>query len=435
MAEDKRQEEKEFSFVKEKIKHQPVYQSKLFRKAVFQIVMAVVCGVIACFVFVMVHPWMEQKFGREEKTEITLPEEEEPVPEETQVPEETTDTQDTQDVQPTDPIVITQKKELELSDYEALYRKMRAVVSESERSLVTVTAENSDTDWFNQTYESQNQLSGLIVGDNSVELLILTSYSEIASADRLEVTFADNSSKDAALKNYDPVTDLAVISVNLADISQGTMDYIKMAELGSSTSLHPGEPVIAAGSPAGVPGSMLIGNLAVTGYKVNVIDGEYTLLITDMRKASSSSGVLLNLDGKVIGLIQDAYTSTGSKDALTAYAITGMKSIIEHLSNSKDIVYLGITGADVTQETASEQNMPLGVYVTGVELNSPAMNAGIQAGDIVTKINGQEIYKLADIQDILLKFSREQVIQIEVMRRGKEEYQEIACSVALGQLK
>jgi len=429
MAEDKQREEQEFSFVKEKIKHQPIYQNRMFRKAVFSVCLSIVCGLLACFVFVLAMPWMEERFGQEEAAEITIPPEEElPVEEEPEplIPESPTVTEQ---------IIIEQPQDLEIDDYTAFYKKLQEVTEAAERGLVTVTAANSDVDWFNQSYESQNQVSGLLVGNNGVELLVLTTYTAIENADRLQVTFAENSTLEAALKNYDRVTDLAVISINLAEIQASTLNYIKMAELGSSRALYAGEPVIAVGSPAGVPGSVIHGNLTVANYVTGVVDGEYHLLITDMDAALGSSGVLLSLDGKVIGLLENQYEHADNGNVLTAYAISDMKTVIEHLSNSKDLVYMGVTGANVTSSIADLQGIPTGVYVTGVELNSPAMNAGIQPGDVITEVSGQLIYQLSDIQTILLKFSREQVIEVTVMRQGKEGYQELICSVALEQLK
>lgn len=421
MAEEKHQEE-EFSFVKEKIKRQRFYQNKTFRKVVFQLILAAVCGVLACFVFVISRPFMEERFQKEERAEITFPreEEEEPAPVAPSTPQE--------------PIVITETRELELEDYRKLYAKLRSVADECAKSLVTVTVASSDTDWFNETYESREQTSGLLVGNNGVELLVLTIYSQVKSADQLQVTLVNYDSVDAVLKNYDTVTDLAVLSVNLADVPEEALEQIQMAELGSSRNMRAGELVIAVGSPAGVSGSILYGNLVSSGYTASVIDGEYELLLTDMGKTSGSSGVLINLDGQIVGLIEQEYRGPGNQDALTAYGISDVKDVIEHLSNSQDLVYIGVMGADVTEEVVKEQSIPAGVYVTSVEMNSPAMDAGIQQGDVITEINGQSIASISEIQEMLLKFSREQIIQVHVMRLGKEGYKEISCSVTLDRL-
>lgn len=422
MAEEKRREEQEFSFVKEKIKKQPFYQNKTLRRAGLQILFSIFCGMIACFVFVLAHPWMEQTFGKQEMTEITIPQEEEPDTE-SETEEEQGNSQD--------PVVITEPQELEAEDYAVLYSKLKKVADTANRSLVTVTASSSDTDWFNETYESRRQISGLLVGNNGVEILILVPWSQVDGADRLQATFVDGTSLDAVLKNYDKVTDLAVLSVNLADIAEDTLGDIRIADLGSSRSLKAGEPVIAVGSPAGIAGSVKYGNLVAAGYKESVIDGSYGLLITDMESSREGSGVLLNLSGQVIGLIEDAYLHSANENALTAYAISDMKEIIEHLSNSQDLVYMGIHGSDVTESTAALHDIPEGVYVARVEPDSPAMNSGIQAGDVITGINGREISSLSQIQEMLLKFSREQVIRVVVMRQGKDGYKEIECSVTV----
>lgn len=423
MTEEKQRDEQEFSFVKEKIKRQPLYQNKTFRRAVLQLLLAALCGVVACFVFVAARPFMEKALGQKEKTAISIPKEDEE------------ETQQEAEAEQQEPVVITEEKELELEDYRKLSGKLRGVADAASKSMVTVTAAISDTDWFNETYESRSQTSGLLVGNNGVEILILTSYSRVQNADRLQASFADGTSLSAVLKTYDKVKNLAVLSVNLADVQESTMETIQMAELGSSKSLKPGEPVIAVGSPAGAAGSVKFGNLTVTGHKANMIDGEYSLLVTDMERSEEASGVLLNLDGQVVGLIEDTYLDANNEEVLTAYAISDMKTVIEHLSNSQDIVYMGIHGTQVTEEISEKQQIPPGVYVSGVEAESPALNGGIQPGDIITEINGQAAASLEEIQEMLLKFSKEQVIQVKIMRQGREGYKEIMCSVKLDVLE
>lgn len=422
MTEDKRREEEEFSFVKEKIKKQPFYQNKFLRQACRQLLLAAACGVVACFVFVKLRPFMEKHFGEEQVEEITLPLEEE----ESEAKEEQ---------EPKDPIVITETQELEVADFRKLYVKLKAVADSADQSLVTVTALSSDTDWFNETYESSRKISGLLVGNNGVEILILTAYSQVEEADSLKAAFVDGTSLDAVLKNYDRTTDLAILSVNLADLPKETLGAIKMADLGSSRGLKAGEPVIAVGSPAGIPASVKYGNLLAPSHKISVLDGEYQILITDMERSEGGSGVLLNLDGQVVGLIEDTYLNSNNEDVLTAYAISDMKDVIEHLMNSQDLVYLGIRGTQVTDEIAEEQGIPAGVYVAGVEPDSPAMNSGLQAGDIITEISGKAITSMAEIQEMLLKYSKEQAVRVQVMRQGKEGYKEMMYSVTLDVLE
>lgn len=421
MEEDKKPNENEFSFIKERIKKQPFYQTKRFRKLCGWVAAAALCGAVASFVFVKLTPFMEQHFGQEEKTEITIPRDEEAEGENEEVP--------------ADPIIITETQELELSDYQKLYTKLKSVAAEAEKSLVTVTASSSDTDWFNESYESRREISGLLVGNNGVELLILTPYQPVKEASGLQVTFADGKSQEAVLKNYDRITNLAIVSVSLAALQEGTIEAVKIAELGSSRSLKAGDNVIAVGSPAGFAGSLKFGNLLAPGHKTSVIDAEYRLLLTDMDRSEGGTGVLLNLDGQVIGLIEDTYLHASNEQALTAYAISDMKAVVEHLSNSQDLVYMGIKGSQVTGDIAENLGIPTGVYISEVEPDSPALNGGLQAGDVITEISGKAVSGMTEIQEMLLKFSRDQVIRVKVMRQGKEEYKEITCSVKLDVLQ
>ena len=252
MAEEKRREEQEFPFVRKRSRSSPFIMNKTLRRAGLQLHFFRRLRSSGMLVFVLVHPWMERTFGEQEKTEITIPQEE----------EETADQEDEtaeNEAEPEEPVVITEPQELEVEDYADLYGKLKEVADTADKSLVTVTASSSDTDWFNETYESRRELSGLLVGNNGVELLILTPYSQLADSDKLHVTFVDGSGLDAVLKNYDTVTDLAILSVNLADVAESTLESIRMAELGSSKSLKAGEPVIAVGSPAGIADSVKFG--------------------------------------------------------------------------------------------------------------------------------------------------------------------------------
>lgn len=427
MAEEKRTEQDEFQFVQEKIKRPPLRKNRTLRRVALTVVLAVLFGVIACVTFVLVYPWVQDRFGEEPVREINIPKDEEPedtepvTPPEAQVPQE--------------PIVITETTELELEDYARLFSKMRSTGQEAMKCMVTVTAGSSDIDWFNEEYESERRVSGLVVDDNGVEELILTTYSDISGADQLKVTFGDSSTVEAALKKYDMVTNLAILSVNLGDLQESTRNQIKTVTWGNSRSLRSGEPVIAVGSPTGIAGSMLFGNLTEVSYYASAVDGEYQLLITDMLKGSHSNGVLVNFKGEVIGWLQSNYPHTYNEEALSAYGISDLKGVIEHLCNNQDIVYLGIRGADVTEEVQEELGLPEGVYITGVEMDSPAMTAGIQSGDVIVDISGQEAKSLRQIQELLLNFSEDQVISVKVMRQGKDGLVEIVCSVGLSALK
>ena len=412
----------ENSFMKEKIKEKPFYKKKWVQILCTTVVLAVLFGVISAFVFSKMSEWIEEKQAQEAMQEIEIPKDQ---PEE-EVPVET----ESESV--TEQVIV--EAELTMDEYEELYSQMRTVAGNVSKALVTVTAVNNDVDWFNEEYENSGHSSGMIIGDNGVELLVLTKYSLVEASDGISVTFIDDTMANAVLKKYDVITNLAVISVNLSDISDDTKEEIHRAILGNSMKLEAGTPVIALGRADGSAESMKIGTLTSTQNKQSAIDAEYTILVTDMMKNIGSDGVLINLDGQIVGVIQEQHLSANMDHVISAYGISDIKSLLEHLSNSQDIAYLGIKGVTVAQE-ALRQGVPSGVYVTEVIMNSPAMLGGIQTGDVIQAINGQKITQMSELTAVLERLSNRQNTSLEGLRLTKDGYKKINYLTSLSVLE
>ena len=413
MAEER--DNRNLSFIQETVKQKRFYQSRVVQRFAWSAASGVIFALAALVVWFVAAPYLSMQAEQPEVQPVTLPELEEQ-PEETA--EEST-------------VYITEQVSIELQDYKRMYQQLLQIGGQAEKSLVNVLAVTTDTDWFDETYTSQSSVSGVLIEDNGMELLILTSYEKVEGSESLQVTFYDHSTAWAVLKKYDKNTGLAVLSVNLSDISESTREVIVYADIGSSRNVRSGEPVIAVGSPGGCYGSVLYGNLTSVSQTAALYDGSYHILTTDMGKARSGSGVLLSWSGKIIGLIQDRYEVTGQNGTIQAYGISDIMEVIEHLSNSQDIVYMGITGADVTTAVSEAEGIPIGVYVSDVAISSPAMEAGIQPGDIITSISGQNVTNLKDVTTILMKCSNGQNIQVVCQRLNKTVYQELEMSVEL----
>jgi len=404
-----------FSFMQEKVKQKPIYQNRMVQRALWSVVFGALFGLTALGIWVIAIPKLDSKAEERAIQPITIPEE--AVEPETE-PEEV-------------PVYITETISMELEDYKKMYQQLIQIGNQVEKSLVNISSVMTGTDWFDEQFTSQNSVSGVLIGDNGLELLILTDYEEIQGGEKLLVTFFDHATATAVLKKYDKNTGLAVISVNLSDIEQNTKDVIRYADLGSSKTLRSGEPVIAVGSPLGTSGSVVFGNLTSVSQSAALYDSAYNVLTTDISKASEGSGVLVNWSGNIVGLLQNRYEVLGQKNTIQAYGISDMKSVIEHLSQNQDIVYMGIVGADVTTSISEAENIPIGVYVSEVAMNSPAIEAGIQPGDIITAMSGQPVTNLKDVMSILLKCSNGQNIQVICQRQDKTGYQELELSVGL----
>ena len=416
MEEDK-EKNSGFSFMQEKIKEKPVYANPLVKKALRCILGGALFGGTALLIWALALPRINNRMEKNEIQEIQIPEE--------MVDSETDDKDEDES-----PVYITETVSMELKDYEKMYQQLMQIGNQVSKSLVDISAVKTDTDWFDEALTSHKSVAGLIIGDNGMELLILTEHEKVKDGD-LKVRFYDYTEAAGTLKKYDSNTGLAVISVNLSDVDSSTREVISYAELGSSKSLRSGQPVIVVGNPTGSNGSLLFGNLTSVTQTAELYDSSYNILTTDILKSSNGSGVVADWSGKIVGLLQEKTEVEGQDNTIQAYGISDVKDLIEHLSNNQDIVYMGIVGADVTTSISEQENIPIGVYVSEVSLDSPAITAGIQPGDIITEINGQAIVNLKDIVATLLKCSSGQTVDVRYKRADASGYQDLQAFVTL----
>ena len=396
--------------------------------------MAVVFGLISSFVFTYFQPRFEKLLYPEDEPVVTIPQDdivETEEPEATQETETQTTEAATEDTEVTPP----EAWEIEPEDYQKLQNKLYDVGREANRFVVTVTAVKSDTDWFNNAYESKGQASGIIIADNGKELLIMTERKVISDAQEIFVTFVNETTAAAVMKKYDGNTGIAVLSVPLENIDEETMQEITVAALGNSLSVPQGMVVIAVGSPLGTNYSILTGNITSTVKDVSTTDNNYTVLTTNIVGSSNGSGAIINVAGEVIGLVMQDYIAAGDRSTLTALSISDLKATIEMLSNNQDIPYIGLKLTTVTNEISKEYDIPKGAYVKEIKMDSPAMAAGLQNGDVITKMNGEPVYTVEGYESKLLKLLPEENIVIVVQRQGAEGYIEIACDVEISILQ
>lgn len=430
-------------FMSERIKERPVNKKKLLRRTIITASMAVIFGLIACFTFLVLEPVFTNWLYPEEEPEmIELPDipdvdvTDEMLPEDMLAPEETeTETESAVKLEEEQIEEILSGVELDLEDYKGMYDSLSNLAKEAERSLATVTSVTSDVDWFNNTYENRGVTSGLIITDNGRELLILADRTVIENGETIRVTFIDGTQAEAVLKQSDVNTGLAIVTVDLSDISDTTKERIAYANLGNSMSRTLiGSPVIAVGNPVGTSGSVSYGVVTSMGTSIYTKDANYSLLTTDMYGSQKASGILINLNGQVIGILNNSYNGQDTKNLLSAIGITELKKIIEKLSNGQPVAYLGINGTDVPEEAKEQLGVPQGAYVTSIILDSPAMDYGIQGGDVITNIDGTEINSFMDFTNTMMNLVPGTTVTITVQRQSAGEYQPMELEVELGRL-
>lgn len=401
----------EYSFIQETIKKEKgAVRKGLFRMAGFGLVF----GVSACVSFSALKPAMDSIF-KENPEKVTIPAEEEPAED---IPEET------------EPEEVVQQT-LDADSYRQMQRSLTSIAVKANRSVVEVVGVEETLDWMAETSDYKTSVSGVIVADNGRELLILGKSSVVKGAQKLLVIFNDGSSCPAVLKKSDGNLGLGIFAVNRSEIKDATWAQIETAVLGSSNAVSKGDVAIVIGKPFGYAGAMGFGSIASGKNTLDLADGQYRLINTDIAGSKNGSGFIVNLQGEVIALIDQGTAEEGSTELVTGYGITDIKTVIEQLSNGKGVPYIGIYGVDVTEEI-EEQGIPKGLYVKNVDADSPAMAAGIQSGDVIMSVGDVNVQTYTAYHQALTASSVGSEVKITGQRQGADGYVDIEFNVTIG---
>ncbi|MDR2043680.1 MAG: trypsin-like peptidase domain-containing protein [Clostridium sp.] len=319
------------------------------------------------------------------------------------------------------------------------------MVKEVMPAMVSIISNYTQTGMtvFGQTYsqEAATTGSGIIVAQSDTELLIVTNNHVVSDSSGLQVAFLDGTTADAQVKGTDADMDLAVLSIPLASLSEETKDSIVIALLGDSDSLELGEPVVVIGNALGYGLSVTGGYVSALNREVSLEDGSTgTFIQTDAAiNPGNSGGALLDVNGMVIGIPSNKIGGSVVEGMGYAIPISAAKPIIEDLMSKEtrnkvaEVGYVGISNPqDITSQIAARYNMPIGLYITTVEADSPAQRAGLLQGDIVVKFDGESIKAFADLQKVLEYYGPGTTVSLTVMRPGNGEYQERELTLTLG---
>ena len=310
-------------------------------------------------------------------------------------------------------------------------------------STAVYQSNNFGYGWFfggPQTYEVPSSGSGIIVGENEKELLIVTNNHVVEASTSLKVAFIDNQVVDAVIKGTDPETDLAVIAVPLDQIQTDTKSKIKIAKLGNSDEMKVGQGVVAIGNALGYGQSVTVGYVSALNRQVQVSENSTReLMQTDAAiNPGNSGGALLNMKGEVIGINAAKYSSTEVEGMGYAIPISKAEDIMNQLMNRRsDRVeesrrgYLGIQGTTVDENSAAAFGMPRGVYVFKILENGAAAQSELREKDIITKADGQSIRTMTDLQEILSCYEEGETVSLTVQSQRDGQYEEKTVSITL----
>lgn len=322
-------------------------------------------------------------------------------------------------------------------------------------SVVSITNKGvTELRTFFGTYQQDTESSGsgIIIGENDTELLIVTNYHVISGSSELSVVFSYDEDSDepslvsAKVKGYDQDKDLAVISVSRDDITDEMRSQIKIATIGDSSTLALGQEVVAIGNALGYGQSVTTGIISALNREVTVTDDNGNtitnkLIQTDAAiNPGNSGGALLNMNGELIGINSVKVSSSSVEGMGYAIPISDVQSIIEELmlKETRDVVsetaqgYLGIGGTDVTSEISETYGMPVGIYINTIYDDSPAKAAGLSKGNIITKFDGQTVRSMSDLKTLLTYYRAGETVNIIAMVQGADGYTEQTYTITLG---
>lgn len=342
------------------------------------------------------------------------------------------------------------------------YLDVSAIAEKAMPSIVSITTQSVQEamDYYSlfgfsggyapQQREVEGRGSGVIIGRNNDELLIVTNAHVVDGAQKISVGFINNTAVEATVKGYDEIKDLAVVAVKKDDLDKDTLSQISIAAIGSSDDTRIGEQVVVIGNAMGYGQSVTTGIVSAKTHFSENGEEAYSqssddngtgvnLIQTDAAiNPGNSGGALLNMDGELIGINQSKLAATEVEGMCYAIAISDVDDeVIEQLMNEEareklaDDAHgiLGITGSTVSAEEARKYGFPEGVYVTETAAGSPAEKAGIEAGDFITGFEGKTIDSIERLVGYLAYYEPGEEVDLSVMHNGEEE----TVTVTLGE--
>ncbi|MEG1143849.1 MAG: PDZ domain-containing protein [Clostridium sp.] len=420
-------------FMREKIVKQPLSKMQIAKRIAAFVCLAAVFGMIAAVSFVLSKPLADRYLGQEipEESSSIMFTKDEPDPALLESPADGTTAataqQETQDVEEEISKAMVEY-DFSTDNLNSMYNSVREVGQQADKGIVTVRSGRQHMDLFGNPVENTGDYAGIVIAKTSGEYLIFTYADAVKQADSVSVTFFDGTEVMGASKQIDEVLGMAVVSVKTEDVKKDVASDIKVLPLGNSYFAKSGDFIIGVGSPSGVVHSMAYGTISCVVKNVRMIDGMTRILYSDIHSNSRMGTFLLNTAGEVIGWCTDNYKSEDSRNAAVAVGISDYKVTLEKMTNGVPAPYFGVKGQEVNQSMI-ETGIPMGVYVTEAVSGSPAYDAGIQNGDIITLFGEKKITTFKELQVQIENSESGFSVPVKVMRKSREGYKELDYQV------
>lgn len=415
MRNDKKASSENYSFIKETIKEQPTDRKRLAGKFLTAAVCGVIFGACAAGTMALIVPKALERFGTapDQKAVVTL-----------------TPSVKAEQVTPTPEATEQEKTSASTAWQNDLSDGMSQIAEEPRRALVRISAAGEDSDLLDDSFLEYGDEEGFVFLKNSEAFYILTVSDQMQEADKFTVTFSDGAVTDGILCKKDLRTGFFVIKVPFTSVDEETQEKIPAAPLVAADDMKQTESVIAIGSPSGDYDSLMGGTITSVTGTLKVADEEYGMLTTDMVGSEEGGGILLNSSGEVAGIIWNQ--EEDRINVIRAVETAQLRPLLESMANGEDICYIGIMGATISSYQSENLDVPRGVYVDAVDEDSPAMTAGIQNGDILHALDGQEVQSMEEYASVLQGLNKGTRTTVNVYRKNPfGEYEDVQLKVTI----
>lgn len=321
---------------------------------------------------------------------------------------------------------------------EVVENVMPSIVAITSKTLIS--SGRFGPNFFGEEQYSEGAGSGIIISKSDENLMILTNNHVVENANELSVQFINEKSFDAKIVGISERKDIAVISVSLNDLDSDTLNKIKIATLGDSNKLKVGNGIIAIGNALGYGQSVTTGVVSALNREVSIDNYSNKMIQLDAAiNGGNSGGALLNSNGEVVGINSAKYSSNLMDSSASiegmgfAIPISDVSDLITTLMNGENDegVTLGVEGYIISDNNSHYYNMPSGFYISKITSGSSADKSELEIGNIITKIEGNEVTNLSDLQDVLYKLNKGDKVNLTISYINGREYKEKDITVTL----
>ncbi|MCD7824516.1 MAG: S1C family serine protease [Clostridiaceae bacterium] len=324
------------------------------------------------------------------------------------------------------------KKKMSVEGWNDLSERLAAVGTGQQGCVVQVQGVE-DSKWFSEDDSTETgSAAGILFAESDRYFDIMTTSDVTEDQSEVEVLVSEDIKVTGEILGVDARVNIAVIRIRKSKIDKEVLSGMKIAVFGSSSSLVNGSSVVAIGCPNGVMYSVMTGQVTNDDLRASITDGELNLYSTSMSYSDCNSGVVLDTDGKVVGVIAQGFEQTAGTTALSFIDIDNISGIMEILQQKEEMPYMGFTGRTISETAASAHGLKQGAYVTEVYSSAPAYESGMRVADVITEMDGETVTGMADVYQILLRHKTDDIIAYTVYRKSGKKLVKKELSIVLG---